>query len=93
MSIKLLHNLVAIRKVDGEQTSPGGIQLVKQEEQYKGTVVAVGPGIHTNAGTFVKTTVKVGDEVLYTKGSGEMKKIDGEELLIITEPNVVGILQ
>lgn len=91
MSIKLLHNLIAVRET--VYASDGAIQLIKQEKKERGSVVAAGPGIHDRKGNLIATTVKIGDEVLFNKGSGNTIIVDGEALLVMPETNIIGILK
>lgn len=93
MSLKLLHSLIALRVEEGNTTSAGGIDLITAESQNSGVAVAVGPGIYMEGVGFVETSVKEGDRVLFTKGAGDTITVDGEELLILPEHQIIGILQ
>ena len=93
MGIKLLNNLVAVRRNDKVDTSSGGIILTETDKESKGIVAAVGPGMYTSEGKFVETTVQVGDEIIFHKETGNTVEIDGEPLLIMSEVNVIGILK
>ena len=93
MSIKLLHNLVAVRPDEAPEVSKGGIVLTSQDRPTMGEVVAVGPGVYNPKGNFIPVTVEVGDKVVYSKGAGRQYEVDGEELTIINEMEVVGIIR
>lgn len=90
MNIRLLKNLVAIRRNPVEETT-SGIVLPNADKDSKGVVVAVGPGMHIND-KYVPTVVNVGDEVVFQKDVGEELEINGENLLVISEMNIIGIL-
>lgn len=91
MTFRPLHDRVAIRRLDGEGTSKGGIiipETVKEKPQ-EGEVVAVGPGKRDTAGHLVPPALSMGDLVLFGKWSGTEVKIDGVDLLIMTEGDVM----
>lgn len=93
MSIRLLANRVAVRPEPVANVSEGGIHLGNSAEKpLRGDVVYVGPGYYAPNGTFVETIVQPGDKVVYTKGAGENLEVDGEQLLILGEHQIVGIL-
>jgi len=94
MAIKLLHDLVAIKEMEGDAVSAGGIQLLAAEKQYQGVVVGVGPGFHaTGTGNFVPTIVKEGDVVLYNKKAGETVVFGNVALLVMPETAIIAILK
>ena len=91
MTFRPLHDRVAIRRLEGEGTSKGGIiipETVKEKPQ-EGEVVAVGPGARDAAGQRIAPALSVGDRVLFGKWSGTEVKIDGQDLLIMTEADVM----
>lgn len=91
MTFRPLHDRVAIRRLEGEGTSKGGIiipETVKEKPQ-EGEVVAVGPGARDAAGQLIPPALSVGDRVLFGKWSGTEVKIDGQDLLIMTEADVM----
>jgi len=89
-----LHDRVVIRRVTPEEKTKGGIIIPDnaKEKPQEGEVVAAGPGARNEAGTLVALEVKAGDHVLFGKWSGTEVKIDGEELLIMKESDLLGIL-
>jgi chaperonin GroES len=95
MKFRPLHDRVVVRRIDAEQKSTGGIIIpdTAQEKPSQGKVVAVGPGGRDEQGRLVPLDVKVGDTVLFGKWSGTEVKIDGEELLIMKESDIMGVLE
>jgi chaperonin GroES len=95
MKFRPLHDRVVVRRVKGEEKSKGGIYIpdTVQEKPQEGEVVAVGPGARDEAGRTVPLDVKAGDRVLFGKWSGTEVKIDGEELLIMKESDIMGIVE
>lgn len=89
-----LHDRVVIRRLDGEQKTAGGIIIpdTAKEKPMEGEVVAVGPGARNEQGQIVALDVKAGDRVLFGKWSGTEVKINGEELLIMKESDIMGIV-
>ncbi|MFT8943116.1 MAG: co-chaperone GroES [Acetobacter pasteurianus] len=89
-----LHDRVVVRRLEGEQKTAGGIIIpdTAQEKPMEGEVVAVGPGARNEQGQIVALDVKAGDRVLFGKWSGTEVKIDGEELLIMKESDILGIV-
>jgi chaperonin GroES len=89
-----LHDRVVIRRITAEEKTKGGIIIPDnaKEKPQEGEVVAAGPGARNAAGTVVALEVKAGDRVLFGKWSGTEVKIDGEELLIMKESDLLGIL-
>ena len=94
MQFRPLHDRVVIRRVKSEETTKGGIIIpdTVQEKPQEGEVVAVGPGARDDAGKPVPLDVKTGDRVLFGKWSGSEVKIDGEELLIMNEADIMGVI-
>src|SRR5690606_23228065 len=90
-----LHDRVVVRRVDEEERSAGGIIIpdTAKEKPMQGEVIAVGPGARDEKGDLVPLDVKPGDQVLFGKWSGTEVKIDGEELLIIKETDIMGVLE
>jgi chaperonin GroES len=94
MKFRPLHDRVAVRRVEEEQKTKGGIIIpdTAKEKPMQGEVLAVGPGARDEKGELVKPDVQVGDRVLFGKWSGTEVKIDGDELLIMKESDIMGIL-
>jgi chaperonin GroES len=94
MKFRPLHDRVVIRRVRAEEKSAGGIIIpdTAQEKPMEGEVIAAGPGARNEQGEIVALDVKAGDRVLFGKWSGTEVKIDGEELLIMKESDVIGII-
>ena len=95
MKFRPLHDRVLVRRVEGEAKTAGGIIIpdTAKEKPQEGEVVAVGPGARDEAGKLVALDVKAGDRVLFGKWSGTEVKIDGEELIIMKESDIMGILE
>jgi len=95
MKFRPLHDRVVVRRVESEDKTAGGIIIpdTAKEKPQEGEVIAVGPGGRDEAGKLIPIDVKVGDRILFGKGSGTEVKIDGEELLIMKESDVVGVLE
>jgi chaperonin GroES len=94
MHFRPLHDRVVVRRVEAEEKTAGGIIIpdTAKEKPQEGEVVAVGPGGRDDAGKLVELTVKAGDRILFGKWSGTEARIDGEELLIMKESDILGIL-
>ena len=94
MKFKPLHDRVVIRRLEGEEKTKAGIIIpdTAKEKPQEGEVVAVGPGGRDEAGKLIPIDLKAGDRVLFGKWSGTEVKIDGEELLIMKESDVMGVL-
>jgi chaperonin GroES len=84
-----------VRRVDADQKTAGGIIIpdTAQEKPQEGEVVSVGPGARNERGELVRTELKAGDRVLFGKWSGTEVKIDGEDLLIMKEADVMGVIE
>ena len=94
MKFKPLHDRVVIKRLDSETKTAGGIIIpdTAKEKPMEGEVVAVGPGGRDEKGNLITMGVKAGDRVLFGKWSGTEVKMDGEELLIMKESDVMGII-
>lgn len=95
MKFRPLHDRVVVRRIDAEQKTAGGIIIpdTAKEKPQQGEVIAVGPGARDEQGRLTPLDVKVGDTVLFGKWSGTEVKIDGEELLIMKESDIMGVLE
>ena len=94
MKFRPLHDRVVVRRLNSEEKTKGGIIIpdTAKEKPQEGEVVAVGAGARDDSGKIVKLDVKAGDKVLFGKWSGTEVKIDGEELLIMKESDIMGII-
>ena len=94
MKFRPLHDRVLIRRVEGEEKTAGGIIIpdTAKEKPMEGEVVAAGPGARGDDGKLQPMDVKAGDRVLFGKWSGTEVKLDGEELLIMKESDIMGVL-
>jgi chaperonin GroES len=95
MKFRPLHDRIVVRRIEAEQKSAGGIIIpdTAKEKPQQGEVIAVGPGARNEQGQFVPLDVKAGDTVLFGKWSGTEVKIDGEDLLIMKESDIMGVLE
>jgi chaperonin GroES len=95
MKFRPLHDRVVVRRISAEEKTTGGIIIpdTAQEKPQQGEVVAAGPGARGEDGKLAPLDVKVGDRVLFGKWSGTEVKIDGEELLIMKESDIMGVLE
>ncbi|MCX7121519.1 MAG: co-chaperone GroES [Gammaproteobacteria bacterium] len=95
MKIKPLHDRVVIKRLDEERTSAGGIVIPDSaaEKPVRGTVMAIGTGKASTDGKIIPMVVKVGDTVLFGKYSGTEIKIDGEELIVMREDDVMAVIE
>jgi chaperonin GroES len=95
MKFRPLHDRVAIRRAEGDLKSKGGIIIPDnaKEKPQEGDVIAVGPGSRDDSGKLIPLEVKVGDVVLFGKWSGTEIKLDGEDLLIMKETDLMGIVE
>jgi len=95
MSFKPLHDRVLVKRIDAEEKSAGGIIIpdTAKEKPMQGEVVAVGPGLRGDDGKLIELGVKPGDRVLFGKWSGTEIKLNGEELLIMKENDILGVLE
>jgi co-chaperonin GroES (HSP10) len=95
MKFRPLHDRVVVRRVESEEKTAGGIIIpdTAKEKPQEGEIVAVGPGARDDAGKLIALDVKAGDRVLFGKWSGTEVKIDGEDLLIMKESDIMGVLE
>ena len=95
MKFRPLHDRVVVRRVTAEEKTAGGIIIpdTAKEKPMEGEIIAVGPGARNEKGELVPLDVKEGDRVLFGKWSGTEVKIDGEELLIMKESDIMGIVE
>ena len=95
MGFRPLHDRVVVRRVDSEEKTAGGIIIpdTAKEKPMEGEVVAVGPGAKNEDGKVSPLDVKAGDRVLFGKWSGTEVKVDGEELLIMKESDIMGVIE
>jgi chaperonin GroES len=95
MKFRPLHDRVVVRRLTAEEKTSGGIIIpdTAKEKPMEGEVVAVGPGARNEKGELVALDLKAGDRVLFGKWSGTEVKLDGEELLIMKESDVMGIIE
>ena len=94
-SIRPLHDRVIARRIDAEEKTTGGIIIpdTAQEKPIQAEVIAVGPGARDEAGRLVPMEVRVGDIVLFTKWGGSEVKVDGQDLLVLKESDIIGIVE
>jgi len=95
MNFRPLHDRVAVKRVEEEQKTKGGLIIpdTAKEKPMQGEVLAVGPGARDDKGGLVPMSVQVGDRVLFGKWSGTEVKIDDQELLIMKEADIMGVLE
>ncbi|NLP32379.1 co-chaperonin GroES [Oligella ureolytica] len=95
MALRPLQDRVIIKRLDNERTTASGIVIPESaaEKPDQGEVVAVGPGKKTDNGTLIALEVKVGDKVLFGKYAGQAVKVDGEELLVINEDDILAVVE
>ena len=95
MKFRPLHDRVVVKRVDSETKTSGGIIIpdTAAEKPQQGEVVALGPGSRDEAGKLIAIELKKGDKVLFGKWSGTEVKIDGQELLIMKESDIMGVLE
>jgi len=95
MNIRPLHDRIVVRRVEEKETVKGGIIIPDsaKEKPQEGEVVAVGKGKRNDDGNLIALDVKVGDHILFGKYSGNDIKVDGEELLIMREDEVLGVIE
>ena len=94
MTFRPLHDRVVVKRVDSEEKTKGGIIIpdTAKEKPQEGEVVAVGPGARDESGKLVPLDVKAGDRVLFGKWSGTEVKVDGQDLLIMKESDILGVV-
>jgi chaperonin GroES len=95
MQFRPLHDRVVVRRLDAEEKTAGGIIIpdTAKEKPMEGEVIAVGPGARDEAGKLLPLDVKSGDRILFGKWSGTEVKLDGEDLLIMKESDIMGIVE
>jgi chaperonin GroES len=95
MSFRPLHDRVLVRRIDAEEKTAGGIIIpdTAKEKPIQGEVIAVGAGSKNDKGEIHKLDVKAGDVILFGKWSGTEVKIDGQDLLIMKESDILGVLE
>jgi chaperonin GroES len=95
MKFRPLHDRVVLRRISPQEKSAGGIIIpdTVKEKPMEGEIVAAGPGARNEAGVIVALDVKAGDRVLFGKWSGTEVKLDGEELLIMKESDLLGVIE
>ena len=95
MELRPLHDRVVVRRIEEESRTPGGVIIpdTAKEKPMQGEVLAVGPGARDEKGARIAMDVKVGDTILFGKWSGTEVKLDGDELLIMKESDIMGILE
>ncbi|TCT06199.1 co-chaperone GroES [Aquabacter spiritensis] len=94
MSFRPLHDRVVVKRIEAEQKTAGGIIIpdTAKEKPQEGEVVSVGPGARDESGKVVPLDVKAGDRILFGKWSGTEVKIAGEDLLIMKESDILGVI-
>ena len=95
MHFRPLHDRVVVRRIESEEKTSGGIIIpdTAKEKPQEGEVIAVGPGARDEQGKLQPLDLKAGDRVLFGKGSGTEVKIDGEELMIMKESDIMGVIE
>ena len=95
MQFTPLHDRVLVRRIEGEEKTKGGLIVpdTAKEKPSEGEVIAVGEGARTEAGELIPMAVKVGDRILFGKWSGSEVRLEGEDLLIMKESDILGIIQ
>ena len=95
MAFRPLHDRVVVRRIDGQEKTAGGIIIpdAAKEKPMEGRIIAVGPGGRDEHGKLTPLDVKAGDSVLFGKWSGTEVKIDGDDLLIMKEADIMGVIE
>ena len=95
MKFRPLHDRVVVRRIEADAKTAGGIIIpdTAKEKPQEGEIIGVGPGARDEAGKLVPLDVKVGDRILFGKWSGTEVKLDGEDLLIMKETDVMGVVE
>ena len=95
MNFRPLHDRVVVRRIEEDERSAGGIIIpdTAKEKPSQGEVIAVGPGSRDDKGKVTPLDVKAGDQIIFGKWSGTEVKIDGEELLIMKESDIMGVIE
>jgi len=94
MQFTPLHDRVVVRRIEGEEKTKGGLIIpdTAKEKPSEGEVIAVGPGARKDSGELIAMSVQSGDRILFGKWSGTEVKIDGEDLLIMKESDILGVI-
>ena len=94
MTYTPLHDRVLVRRLEGEEKTKGGLIIpdTAKEKPSEGQVVSTGPGARKDSGELIAPTVKAGDKILFGKWSGTEVKLDGEDLLIMKESDIMGVI-
>ncbi len=95
MQFTPLHDRVLIRRIEGEEKTKGGLIVpdTAKEKPSEGEVISVGEGARTDAGELIPMAVKVGDRILFGKWSGSEVRLEGKDLLIMKESDILGVIQ
>jgi Co-chaperonin GroES (HSP10) len=95
MGFRPLHDRVVVRRLDSEEKTKGGIIIpdTAKEKPSEGVIVSVGPGARDDSGKIITPDVKAGDRVLFGKWSGTEVKLNGEDLLIMKESDIMGVIE
>jgi chaperonin GroES len=95
MTFRPLHDRILVRRIEATEKTAGGIIIpdTAKEKPQEGEIIAVGPGARDETGKLIPLDVKVGDRILFGKWSGTEVKIDGEDLLIMKESDVMGVIE
>jgi chaperonin GroES len=95
MTFRPLHDRILVRRIDADEQTAGGIIIpdTAKEKPQEGEVIAVGPGARDESGQLQPLDVRVGDRILFAKWSGTEIKLDGEDLLIMKESDVMGVIE
>ena len=95
MAFRPLHDRILVRRVEAEEKTAGGIIIpdTAKEKPQEGEVLAVGPGARDDSGKLIELDVKVGDRILFGKWSGTEIRLDGQDLLIMKESDVMGVIE
>jgi len=95
MTFRPLHDRILVRRIEAEQKTSGGIIIpdTAKEKPQEGEVIGVGPGTRDDKGNLIALDVKAGDRILFGKWSGTEIKLDGEDLLIMKESDVLGVIE
>jgi chaperonin GroES len=95
MKFRPMHDRVLVRRIDAEERTKGGIIIpdTAKEKPQEGEVIAIGSGVRDDTGKLVPMDLKVGDRVLFGKWSGTEVQIDGEDLLIMKESDILGVIE
>ncbi|WP_448954996.1 co-chaperone GroES [Labrys neptuniae] len=95
MTFRPLHDRVLVRRIEADEKTAGGIIIpdTAKEKPQQGEILAIGPGARDESGKLVELDVKAGDRILFGKWSGTEIKIDGEDLIIMKESDVLGVIE